>query len=119
MNKLPIGIQEFSKLIAGDFIYVDKTRHIYELLQHHYYFLSRPRRFGKSLLLNTIKEIFLGNNELFKGLWVYDKIDWQPHPVIKISFSNLEYNAIGLEAAIDKEMNRIARKHNIVFEPND
>jgi hypothetical protein len=119
MKKLPFGIQEFSKLIEGDFIYVDKTRHIYELLQHHYYFLSRPRRFGKSLLLNTIKEIFLGNKELFKGLWIYDKIDWQPHPVIKISFSNLEYNAIGLEAAIDKEMNRIAQKHNIVFDSND
>jgi len=91
MKKLPIGIQEFSKLIKGNFLYVDKTQHIYNLLNSaSYYFLSRPRRFGKSLLLNTIKEIFLGNRELFKGLWIYDKIKWEKHPVIKISFSNLQ-----------------------------
>jgi hypothetical protein len=71
-KKLPIGIQEFSKLRSEQFV-VDKTHQIYDLLQQHqYFFLSRPRRFGKSLLLNTIKEIFLGNKELFKGLWIYD-----------------------------------------------
>jgi len=91
MKKLPLGIQEFSKLIHEQCVYVDKTELIHKLLQHHYYFLSRPRRFGKSLLLNTIKEIFLGNKELFKDLWIYDKIDWEVHPVIKISFSNIDY----------------------------
>ena len=117
MKKLPIGIQEFSKLIKGNFLYVDKTQHIYNLLNSaSYYFLSRPRRFGKSLLLNTIKEIFLGNRELFKGLWIYDKIKWEKHPVIKISFSNLSYSSIGLEKAIDNELDFIAKQNDIVFE---
>jgi hypothetical protein len=92
MKDLPIGIQEFSKLINGGFLYIDKTKHIYELINSaSYYFLSRPRRFGKSLLLNTIKEVFFGNKELFKGLWIYDKIKWEKFPVIKISFSSVDY----------------------------
>lgn len=118
MKKLPIGIQEFSKLIETNCIYVDKTKHIFNLLKQEYYFLSRPRRFGKSLLLNTIKEVFLGNKELFKGLWIYDKIDWAPHPVIKISFSNIEYKTVGLSQAIDNELDRIAKENNIRFETN-
>ena len=72
MKNLPIGIQEFSEFYEGNYLYVDKTEYIFKLLKNKYYFLSRPRRFGKSLLLNTIKEIFLGNRELFKGLWIYD-----------------------------------------------
>ena len=113
MKKLPLGIQEFSEIIKGNFIYVDKTEQINRLLDRKYYFLSRPRRFGKSLLLNTIKEIFLGNKELFKGLWIYDKIDWQPHKVIKISFSNMPYKHVGLEKAIDEEMDIVASTLNV------
>ena len=119
MKKLPLGIQEFSKLREENYIYVDKTQQIYNLLQHQYYFLSRPRRFGKSLLLNTIKEIFLGNKELFEGLWIYDKIDWEPHTVIKISFSNIEYKTIGLSKAINIELDRIAAFHNVTFGASD
>ncbi|MEA3445463.1 MAG: AAA family ATPase [Bacteroidota bacterium] len=118
MKKLPIGRQEFSKIINDNCIYVDKTKYIYELLQQEYFFLSRPRRFGKSLLLNTIKEIFLGNKELFKGLWIYDKIDWQIHPVIKISFANIDYGNLGLSLAINNELDIIARKNNIQLEAN-
>ncbi|OQX76201.1 MAG: AAA family ATPase, partial [Bacteroidetes bacterium 4484_276] len=116
MKKLPIGRQEFSKLIEGNCIYVDKTKYIYQLLQQQYYFLSRPRRFGKSLLLNTIKEIFLGNKDLFKGLWIYDKTDWKTHPVIKISFSNIDYKNLGLSQAINDELDGIAKKNNIKLE---
>ena len=115
MKSLAYGIQEFSDLINGDNIYVDKTELIHKLISTRYNFLSRPRRFGKSLLLNTIKEIFLGNRELFKDLWIYDKIDWKPYPVIKISFSNIPYKTIGLRDAIDDELDRIARQHNIQF----
>ena len=69
MKKLPIGIQTFSKLIEQDLLYIDKTEQIYNLIQaHSYYFLSRPRRFGKSLLISTLKELFLGNKKLFKNL---------------------------------------------------
>jgi len=116
MKKLPIGIQEFLKLREGDFLYIDKPRHIYNLINSaSYYFLSRPRRFGKSLLLNTIKEIFLGNKELFKDLWIYDKIDFEKHPVIKISFSYIDYENLGLKKAIDYMLNQIAEQYGIIL----
>lgn len=79
MKKLPIGKQDLKTLIEGDYVYVDKTPLIYRLITRgQVYFLSRPRRFGKSLTISTLKEIFLGNKELFKGLYIYDKIDWEP-----------------------------------------
>ena len=89
MKKLPIGISDFKELIINNYIYVDKTRYIYELLSSSkYIFLSRPRRFGKSLLLSTIEYLHEGQRELFKGLYIEDKWDWnQIYPVIKIDFS--------------------------------
>jgi hypothetical protein len=69
MRKYPIGLQDFRKVREGGFLYVDKTPLIHTLIESgNYYFLSRPRRFGKSLLLSTIKEIFKGSKELFRGL---------------------------------------------------
>ncbi len=90
MKNLPIGIQTLSKIIEGDFVYVDKTEIAYNLLQKAgYYFLSRPRRFGKSLFLDTIKDIFEGRKELFKGLYIYDKWDWEvKYPVLRISLGS-------------------------------
>ena len=68
-QKLPIGIQSFEKLRKDGYLYIDKTAHIYNMVTEGcYYFLSRPRRFGKSLLLNTLESYFLGKRELFKGL---------------------------------------------------
>ena len=116
MKNLPIGIQEFSEFEKNNYIYVDKTKYIHQLLQNKYYFLSRPRRFGKSLLLNTIKEIFKCNKELFKGLWIYDKIEWKEYPVIKISMSNIGYDLLGLEKAIEKELNYISKSYNIILD---
>ncbi len=116
MKNLPIGIQEFLKLIESEYLYIDKTRHIHKLITSgSYYFLSRPRRFGKSLLLNTIKEIFNGNKELFEGLWIYDKIEWKKYPVIKISFSNIGYFDKGLEKAIVDELKSIAEKYEVTL----
>ncbi len=116
MKNLPIGIQEFKKLREGDFLYIDKTEFIYNLINSaSYYFLSRPRRFGKSLLLNTIKEIFNGNKELFEGLWIYDKIEWEKYPVIKISFSSMDYMHLGLRNAIDNMLNDIADEYNLTL----
>jgi len=87
MKKLPIGIQTFKDIIEEDFVYVDKTEFAYKLISRgRYYFLSRPRRFGKSLFLDTLKDIFQGNKDLFKGLYIYDKWDWSVrYPVLKIS----------------------------------
>lgn len=65
-------------MIQEDFLYIDKTEHIHRLLNAGSYLsLSRPRRFGKSLLLSTVKEIFEGNRKLFKGLWIEDKVAWE------------------------------------------
>ena len=93
MKKLPIGIQTFPKMIKEDCLYVDKTRQIADLIQAgDYLFLSRPRRFGKSLLVSTLSEIFAGNQALFQGLYIYDKIEWLPYPVIVIDFNNISYH---------------------------
>ena len=90
MKDLPIGVNDYKDLIRGNFIYVDKTRYIYELTKRGkgIYFLSRPRRFGKSLLLSTLGCLFRGEKELFKDTWIYDKWDWQEYPVVHISFAS-------------------------------
>ncbi len=87
-QKLPIGIQTFAKIREGGFYYVDKTAFARRLAESAgYFFLSRPRRFGKSLFLDTLKELFEGNEPLFHGLEVHPHWDWtQRHPVIHISF---------------------------------
>ena len=94
MKKLPTGIQTFSKIREDNYVYVDKTENIYNLIQNGtYYFLSRPRRFGKSLLIDTIAELFKGSKEYFKGLFIYDKWNWDvSYPVITISFGGGDYS---------------------------
>ncbi len=94
MKKLPTGIQTFSKIREDNYAYVDKTENIYNLIQNGtYYFLSRPRRFGKSLLIDTIAELFKGSKEYFKGPYIYDKWDWNvKYPVIKINFGGGDYS---------------------------
>jgi len=87
---LPIGISDFKKLREGGYIYVDKTEYIYRLIKEGsgYYFLSRPRRFGKSLLLSTIEYLFKGEKELYKGLYIEDKWEWEEtNPVVRIDFA--------------------------------
>ncbi len=103
MKKLGLGIQELADFKEHDFIYVDKTELIYKLIDDgKYYFLSRPRRFGKSLLVDTIKELFSGNKPLFENCWVYDQWDWDKrNPVIRLSFSEIDYRKQGLEEALE------------------
>lgn len=89
-KKLPIGIQTFSHIRGEDYYYVDKTAYALRLANKgKYYFLSRPRRFGKSLFLDTLAELFAGNESLFRGLYCHDKWDWTiKHPVIRLSFGS-------------------------------
>ncbi|HHH52154.1 MAG TPA: hypothetical protein ENK91_00710, partial [Bacteroidetes bacterium] len=89
LKKLPIGISTLSELRKDNYIYIDKTPEALNLIRNYKYaFLSRPRRFGKSLFVDTLKEIFEGNQELFKGLYICDKWDFKDnYPVIKISWS--------------------------------
>jgi len=92
MQQLPIGIQTFRKIREENLLYIDKTKEIKELIESgNYYFISRPRRFGKSLLISTLAEVFRGNKDLFKGLYIYDKIEWNEYPVIMISFASITY----------------------------
>ena len=88
MKKLPIGISTLSKIINEGYAYVDKSPMVTQLVENgSYYFLSRPRRFGKSLFIDTLKEAFEANEKLFRGLWLQDHWDWKKHfPVIHISF---------------------------------
>jgi hypothetical protein len=108
----PIGIQDFRKIRKGVYHYVDKTQLIYRLLtQGNYYFLSRPRRFGKSLLLSTIKEIYSGSQDLFQGLWIAEHWDWQrSNPVIHLKFAKSDYQGLGLAQAIANELDKSAEE---------
>jgi len=95
MKKLPIGIASLKEIIQEDYLYVDKTNTALKLItEGKYYFLSRPRRFGKSLFLDTLKEIFQGNKALFKGLYIEDKYDFVSYPVIRISFNSGDYKSL-------------------------
>ncbi|MGI6232729.1 MAG: AAA family ATPase, partial [Prevotella sp.] len=93
-NKYPIGIQTFSKLIEGGYMYVDKTDLIYQLASGGgYYFLGRPRRFGKSLLVSTLESYFSGQKELFKGL-AMERLEkeWVTRPVLHLDLNVGLYN---------------------------
>ena len=89
-RRLPIGIQTFRTVREGGCYYVDKTAYIGRLVDEGtHYFLSRPRRFGKSLFLDTCKELFEGNEPLFEGLAIHDRWDWSVrHPVLRLSFGS-------------------------------
>ncbi len=115
IQKYPISIQDFGELRTGGYVYVDKTMFAHNLINYgKYYFLSRPRRFGKSLFLSTLACIFEGKKELFENTFIYDKWDWeQRFPIIRISFSRIDHNIKGLAQAIHDELDRIAESHNI------
>ena len=110
-------------IIEGGFLYVDKTRYLYELVHRSIgiYFLARPRRFGKSLLISTLAEIFQGNKELFRGLWLYDSdYAWQAHPVIRIDFSrHAVKSAEKLEQVIDYYIAEIAGQYGVTLDGFD
>ena len=93
LKELPIGRQTFSELIEEDLLYVDKTKYVWDLVREgKFYFLSRPRRFGKSLLLSTLKSFFEGREDLFRGLYIHGKVkEWKQYPVVYIDYSLVEY----------------------------
>ena len=91
--KYPIGIQEFDKIREGGYVYVDKTRQVFSLTHEGgVYFLGRPRRFGKSLLISTLENYYLGKKELFEGLDIYElETEWKTYPVFRIDFGQGNY----------------------------
>ncbi len=109
IKRLPIGLQTFSELINNNYYYVDKTSFVYKLVSTgKFYFLSRPRRFGKTLFLDTLAEALMGRKELFKGLYLYDKYDFTSHPVIRLTFGSGDYKEI---STIFKELAYIFKEN--------
>jgi hypothetical protein len=92
-KQLPIGVSTLAEIIKSNLLYIDKTELVHRLItSNRRCFLSRPRRFGKSLLISTMKEIFLGNKELFKDVWIGQegRYSWHPRPVIHLDFSEMD-----------------------------
>ncbi|WP_186441601.1 AAA family ATPase, partial [Desulfamplus magnetovallimortis] len=118
MKKLPIGISTFQDIITENYCYVDKSVHIRQLLDGgKYYFLSRPRRFGKSLFLDTLRSAFEGEKELFKGLYLENNWEWNDkYPVISISFGRGVLNGKEeLHKRITAILKEQADKHDIKY----
>ena len=113
---LPIGRQSFRDLREENCIYVDKTAYIYNICtQGKMYFLSRPRRFGKSLLLSTLEALYSGYKDLFEGTWIEDKWDWtKKHPIIHISFNLVDYEENGLNTAIKRTLLKFYNEYDLI-----
>ena len=114
--KYPIGIQTFSNIIEDGFVYVDKTDMVYSLAtEGKVYFLSRPRRFGKSLLLSTLESYFLGKKELFKGLKIEAlEKDWNVYPVLRIDFNGENFTQIGaLQNALLATLSKLEKQYQV------
>src|SRR6056297_2872712 len=91
MKRLPIGIQDFRYMMENNYLYIDKTKYLHMLKDRgKFYFMSRPRRFGKSLTISTYDCMFRGEKELFKDTWLYDNWAFEPQPVIRLNMSELD-----------------------------
>ena len=117
LKKLPIDVSAFDIMIEKNYLYIDKTEIIHDLItEGRFYFLSRPRRFGKSLFLSTLQEIFEGNKKLFKDLWIGKKnrYDWSIYPVIYLNFSDLDIaTSSELKASLSWQLDAIAKNYGI------
>lgn len=116
MRHLPTGRQNFAALINEDLIYVDKTRQVYNIIESgRLYFLSRPRRFGKSLLLSTFNYVFSGQKDLFKNLYIGKETDYdfESYPVLHFNFANFGHQVKDLTSALLNEIGRYAKIHNV------
>ena len=114
IRKYPIGIQTFSEIIRGGYVYVDKTDLVWQLVNYaKYIFLSRPRRFGKSLLTSTLESYFLGERELFKGLKIMElEQEWTRYPVIRLDLSGTKH--AGVQGVRD-ELGKLIKKYEAVY----
>lgn len=116
MKLLPVGRQNFEAIIQENLLYVDKTQQIHELIRMgNLYFLSRPRRFGKSLLISKFKHLFSGRKDLFKGLYIHEQTDydWQSFPVLQFNFAAYGYKVENLEETLNSDIERQAQKYGI------
>lgn len=116
-KRLPVDVSSFKKIIEGGYVYVDKTKTIHHLItQRRLYFLSRPRRFGKTLLISTLKELFSGNKKLFENTWIGSHTDfqWQEHPIIHLDFSTLDIDTSEeFKISLARKLDIIAKSYSI------
>jgi hypothetical protein len=118
--KLPIGIQDFASLRNGNYVYVDKTQWIGDLLSaSKYSFLARPRHFGKSLLISTLKAIFDGQKALFTGLWLENRHNFKVRPVIRLDFSSISFTHKPLAIGIVESLHTTAAQYNLDLTSNN
>ena len=122
MRKLPIGIHTFETMITRGYLYVDKTQYVHRMAtEGMYYFMARPRRFGKSLLVSTLKCLFQGRKDLFEGLWIaeHGEWEWEEHPVVVIDFNGIpSSNPKKLERSISSRLEEIATGYGVSLEPD-
>jgi hypothetical protein len=113
-RKYPIGKQDFPKLRNEGFVYVDKTKYALEMAYlGGSYFLSKPRRFGKSLFISTLESIFLGKKELFEGLYIHDKWEFVEYPIIRLDYTKIGYKDLGLKEGLNKAIDEIFDAHGL------
>ena len=115
MRRYPIGIQTFSEIVTDNYMYVDKTKYVYDISRYKYVFLSRPRRFGKSLLTTTLESYFLARKELFKGLAVDGlETEWKKYPVLHFDMSWAKLGTIeDISAMIDYQLAKYEKTYDI------
>ena len=114
-QKLPLGLQDFREIIEGDYKYIDKTKYIHSIASRgKFYFLSRPRRFGKSLTISTLQALYQGSKTLFKGLWIEDKWNWnKKNPVVRLSLKDINFEQRGLEDSLAERVHEVGQNHGI------
>src|SRR5438309_6295691 len=120
MRKLPIDISTFAELQTSNYLYVDKTKYMYHMIKGgRRFFLSRPRRFGKSLLVSTLKEILTANKALFTDLWIgQSDYEWQEYGVINLDFSTFVADNVALfQESLQRELFTIAESYHISIDP--
>ena len=112
-RKYPVGIQTFSEIIRGGYVYVDKTDLVWQLAHYaKYVFMSRPRRFGKSLLTSTLESYFRGERKLFEGLKIMElEQEWEQYPVLRLDISTAKSsaNSRSSERTADADAGRLCR----------
>lgn len=116
MKKLATDIDDFEIIIKNNYLYVDKTKFLAKIIDSGtYYFLSRPRRFGKTLFLDTLEKFYQGKKELFKDLFIYDKDwDWEEYPIIRLDFNSLEHSTTeNLKIELEEFLMDYARKYDL------
>jgi len=118
LQRLPVGDSSFESIRANNCVYVDKTRHLFQMADEgKFYFMSRPRRFGKSLTVSTLRCLFQGKKELFEGLWIADcgEWEWKPHPVVLLDFNEISHDTPeNLKLSLQRSLIKTAERYGLV-----